>query len=228
MSGTRFTFKANRGISRHGWLRLTPAYSVGLVSQALAGCTDADFVLDPFCGTGTTALVCAMRGISCLTTDLNPFLIWLATVKCASYTEEHVAELAKFGLGAPAAIISASGWVPPMQHIERWWDRATIEELATLRCSIVTASVAEPVRELLKVAFSRVVIETSWASFRHQSVSLKHDISLETQRFSRSKRACDIHLCGDCQSYRGRFGRVEPGRKSTCRSSRCEVTRRGG
>ena len=43
-------------------------------------------VLDPFCGTGTTALVCAERGIACDTTDINPFLIWLAKAKARSYS----------------------------------------------------------------------------------------------------------------------------------------------
>jgi hypothetical protein len=29
-----YTFKYNQKLGRHGWLRLTPAYSVKLVSQA--------------------------------------------------------------------------------------------------------------------------------------------------------------------------------------------------
>ena len=54
-------------------------------------------VLDPFCGTGTTALLCSERGIECDTTDINPFLIWLANAKCNSYSaaelDAKIAEL---------------------------------------------------------------------------------------------------------------------------------------
>ncbi len=80
------TFKGNLKHTRYGWLRLTPAYSVHFVSELLSRfeCADAA-VLDPFCGTGTTALVCAERGIYCDTTDVNPFLIWLTRAKARPY-----------------------------------------------------------------------------------------------------------------------------------------------
>jgi hypothetical protein len=49
------TFRGNLRSTRHGWLRLTPAYSVELVRQLLGARSRADLpVLDPFCGTGTT------------------------------------------------------------------------------------------------------------------------------------------------------------------------------
>jgi hypothetical protein len=49
------TFRGNLRSTRHGWLRLTPAYSVGLVHELLATRSRPDLpVLDPFCGTGTT------------------------------------------------------------------------------------------------------------------------------------------------------------------------------
>ncbi len=84
----RFTHKANLRSTRFGWLRPTPAYSVHLVSDL----ADSTFsrLLDPFCGKGTTALVCGEKGIAADTTDINPFLVWLAEVKTRSYDEESV------------------------------------------------------------------------------------------------------------------------------------------
>src|SRR5215475_13794502 len=87
----RFTFRGNLASTRHGWLRLTPAYSVHLVRELLQGLGDAPGrVLDPFCGTGTTLLACAERGIDCTTVDLNPFLVWLARAKVARYEPAQV------------------------------------------------------------------------------------------------------------------------------------------
>ena len=81
-SQTHLTFKGNRGLGRHGWLRLTPAYSVQMVEQILdSGAVPGGPVLDPFCGSGTTALVCAERGVRADTTDINRFLLWLAAAK---------------------------------------------------------------------------------------------------------------------------------------------------
>src|SRR6187551_2686891 len=54
-SRERHTFRGNLKSTRHGWLRLTPAYSVRLVDELLGGQPGAAGpVLDPFAGTGTT------------------------------------------------------------------------------------------------------------------------------------------------------------------------------
>src|SRR5687768_1943251 len=85
------TFRGNLKSTRHGWLRLTPAYSVRLV-DALLDTAAGSPVLDPFCGTGTTLLSCAEHGVDCDTVDINPFLVWLARTKVARYSPAHLAE----------------------------------------------------------------------------------------------------------------------------------------
>ena len=71
----QYTYKFNKSMGRHGWLRLTPAYSVKIVEEILAG---LDYrpkcVLEPFSGTGTTELVCSSKGIASVAYDINPFL----------------------------------------------------------------------------------------------------------------------------------------------------------
>src|SRR5690242_20079495 len=120
------TFKGNLRETRHGWLRLTPAYSVHLVSELLPKTRErAERVLDPFCGTGTTALVCAEHGIAADTTDINPFLVWLARVKTRRYSAKEIAWFndRSSGLertlsgGAPAKTAS---FVPALHQIEKW------------------------------------------------------------------------------------------------------------
>jgi len=111
------TFKGNHKQTRYGWLRLTPAYSVHLVSELLdAHATTDKVVLDPFCGTGTTALVCAERGVACDTTDINPFLVWLAQAKTSRY---EIRDLESFEsvssevMNAIRATQDEPGWLPP-------------------------------------------------------------------------------------------------------------------
>lgn len=167
------TFKGNRSQGRHGWLRLTPAYSLHLVQDLVAGLSQQDVVLDPFCGTGTTALVCSGQGISCDTIDLNPFLVWLATAKCAPYSETEIRHVQKFSQQTVAQGLSGSGaWAPPIQDIQKWWSEPTLQALSALfaRISEVPAS---RTRDLLHVAFCRTVIETAAVSFGHQSMSFR-------------------------------------------------------
>src|SRR5882724_10947457 len=134
------TFKQNRQHGRHGWLRLTPAYSVRLVEQILADCGEhAEVVFDPFSGTGTTALCAAYRGKTGVATDINPFLIWLANAKARSY---GAAAIASFQHAAQLAAVAAADDSSPMaerpalSNIERWWRPSALTFLLRLKAAV--------------------------------------------------------------------------------------------
>lgn len=171
-------FKGNLKHTRYGWLRLTPAYSVHLVAEILQAQGKAAHVLDPFCGTGTTSLVCAERGISCDTTDINPFLLWLTAAKTRAYPTKDVEAFRKIAVSVAEAMRSeraSSPWVPPLHQIEKWWDERTLNALARGLTSIRSAqdTATEPTTDLLKIAFCRTMIERANVSFGHQSMSFK-------------------------------------------------------
>ena len=88
-----YTFKANRNLGRHGWLRLTPAYGVRLVEHLLSSVDTEAIILDPFSGTGTTGLVAAERGNQAYAFDINPFLVWLGNAKYQNYTENYLFDI---------------------------------------------------------------------------------------------------------------------------------------
>jgi len=136
-------------------------------------------VLDPFCGTGTTALVCAERGIPCDTSDINPFLLWLAQTKARPYGHEDL-ESFRISLKTVSAAIRADGedaWVPSLHQIEKWWDPETLSALgrAMAKIKVLESFVSQSVADLLKVTFCRTMIDRSNVSFGHQSMSFKKD-----------------------------------------------------
>jgi len=176
-----FTFKYNQTQSRHGWLRLTPAYSVKLVQDILRDHADATTLLDPFSGTGTTGLVAAEHGQQCDLIDINPFLIWFGGVKTRSYAETEIYAFAE----AITAVIEAyhqqntqeNFWQPDIQNIDRWWPLHQKTFLARLYAAINSVETSDTARDLLKVGFCQRVIELSNAAFNHQSMSFKHDLA---------------------------------------------------
>ena len=85
-----YTHKFNATSGRHGWLRLTPAYSVKIVEELMGRYDRSQRILDPFCGTATTALSAAYRGHDGVTTDINPFLVWLGKAKTAQYSDATI------------------------------------------------------------------------------------------------------------------------------------------
>lgn len=171
------THRGNLQDTRYGWLRLTPAYSVHLVSEILEKYPDASSVLDPFCGTGTTALVCAERGIACDTVDINPFLVWLAHTKTRKFDADNTAELHNAADKVAVAIGSdtTATWTPPLHQIEKWWDEATLRMLSRMADAIrkYAGDDCTPVSDLLRIAFCRCLIVHSNVSFGHQSMSFK-------------------------------------------------------
>ena len=120
------TFRGNAGAGRHGWLRLTPAYSYRMAEVALADAVPGEVALDPFAGTGTTGLAAARRGMRAILLDVNPFLAWLARVKRRNYSESEIRAARNRARDATAAASSANGgdpFIPPIHRIERCVER---------------------------------------------------------------------------------------------------------
>jgi DNA modification methylase len=171
------TFRGNLNSTRHGWLRLTPAYSVRLVQGLLGSRAGAEPpFLDPFCGTGTTLLSCTEQRFDCDTADINPFLLWLARSKVGSYSQGQRAEARRgIELMRRAALRARSSlaWAPPIHRIERWWSAPALAALSQSFAALAAfgESASRPAQNLLRVAFCRALIESSRAHFGHQSMS---------------------------------------------------------
>lgn len=179
-----YTFKYNTKRGRHGWLRLTPAYSIALVKEILQCDTlfsaenPARNILDPFCGTATTGLVAAEYGLNCTLYDINPFLIWFCKIKSKDFDANTLDYIAK-KLGSDLMRLKlqeSEFWIPPMKNIERWWGKETLFALSTLRNYIITnwgkLNTTDDYN-LLWIAFAKLCIEISAADFNHISVSFK-------------------------------------------------------
>ena len=134
-----YTHKFNANTGRHGWLRLTPAYSVKIVEEIMSRHEDPTRVLDPFCGTATTALSAAYHGHGGVTTEINPFLVWLGRTKTAQYSDASIASTRK----ACARVVESMKCgviepvkAPPIHNIGRWWSEEALKFLCTLRSAV--------------------------------------------------------------------------------------------
>lgn len=170
------TYKGNVGVGRHGWLRLTPAYSVKLVRDKVNEFDPGIVITDPFSGTGTTPLAAAEHGAFGQSLDVNPFLIWLGNTKVSHYGDDSItaAESALAAVLADAKSVMGDEtlWQPPLHKIERWWSHSALAALKAIRAGI-DAVTEGPARDLLDIAFCKTLIACSNAAFNHQSMSFK-------------------------------------------------------
>ena len=75
-------FANNRQRPIHRWYPFVEGYSADLVEWGLAVTgRDKPRILDPFGGSGTTALTAAEQGLDSWFCEVNPYLAWLADVK---------------------------------------------------------------------------------------------------------------------------------------------------
>lgn len=180
----QYTFKYNTAMGRHGWLRLTPAYSVKIVDYILSELKYMpNCILDPFSGTGTTALVCANIGIKSIAYDINPFLVWLAETKTRIYDMDTSQNFMDACHDVLWKIDEEIPWeYPAIYNIERWWGKKQLEFLAKLKKRIWSLK-HNDVQDLLKVAFCRELMALSNAAFNHVSTSFKNstdDLDFQT------------------------------------------------
>ncbi|RJP52685.1 MAG: DNA methyltransferase [Anaerolineaceae bacterium] len=172
-----FTYKYNVKTGRHGWLRLTPAYSLKIVEDLIVAKPKAKRILDPFCGTATTSLSAAYHAREGVTIDINPFLVWLGQSKTARYSKDDikstnnaysgVMDLVKSGDIEPCPL-------PALHNIERWWHRKELDFLRLLKAAIYKTTKEPSIeRTLLMIAFCRTLMKLSNAAFNHQSMSFK-------------------------------------------------------
>lgn len=168
-----YTQAFNRDSGRHGWIRLTPAYSRKIVEDILHTSLDkSPYVLDPFCGSGTTALCAMSNNLDAMTTDINPFLVWLAAAKVANYSTNEIDTALRFA----SSIREQKGLPidePKIHNIYRWWAEEIVVWLCLVKGKIDNCSHSLSVKNLLNVAFCRTVIDLSNAAFNHQSMSFK-------------------------------------------------------
>lgn len=171
------TFKHNISEERHGWLRLTPAYSVKIVEQVLSRFKHSLSVLDPFSGTATTPLCAASHGHSAVSIDINPFLVWFGNTKVSHYDEAVLTRAQEVGTEIRKIVEACAvepATAPAIANIGRWWDDDKLAYLCLVKAAIgLYEAETNRIQDLLKIAFCKTLIELSNAAFNHQSMSFK-------------------------------------------------------
>lgn len=97
----------------HSWLKYKEGFSADLVNILLdeMGATCGDTVMDPFMGSGTTALVCQMRGINSIGYDILPI---------SKVSIEAKANVMKYSIDEIEALIAEfSGLTMPENYLKR-------------------------------------------------------------------------------------------------------------
>ena len=94
-----------------------------------------DTILDPFCGSGTTAIEAMLLGRNALSVDIDPFARLLISVKTEEYKIEDFKLIDRVVNGLKTAKSSdlKRHWVPKIQNIEKWFCETSIVQLSFIK-----------------------------------------------------------------------------------------------
>ncbi len=161
-------FSKNKNVPYHGWFRYREGYSHTLIKELLQRCrlSENEYVLDPFCGSGTTIVEAALNGLSGIGMDINPVAAFISKVKCRSYTDEEVDFIRHV---VPEIIEQAKGAQLDEQYrarygaVEKFFHGHNFERLISLRQVLDASkdSVGNKIYELLLCAYICIIEEVS-------------------------------------------------------------------
>lgn len=121
-----------------------------------------DWVLDPFCGSGTTLVECTLIGRNSTGTDINPLSCLISRAKSTRLTSSQLRLLEDFGdlVARTEHTPRSLTKLPTFFGIDKWFERHVQLELATLLAQIRSVD-DECVRTFLEVVFSAIVVRVS-------------------------------------------------------------------
>ena len=127
--------------------------------------TSNGWVLDPYCGVGTSLVEASMFGMNSVGCDINPLVRLIATTKTTPIVPQVLEPYLK-DLNNSMFQVESSGTVPPtpipdVLNLDYWFSKDVTERLAFLRTSINVIA-DEAVRNFCWVAFSETVRECSY------------------------------------------------------------------
>ena len=127
---------------------------------------EGGWLLDPYCGTGTSLVEASLFGMHSVGCDINPLVRLIATAKstliCLSTLDKTLSELNDhlFQVEFKMAQVPDAP-IPDILNLGYWFSEAVIRSLAYLRFWISEVE-DEGVRNFILVAFSETVREVSY------------------------------------------------------------------
>lgn len=93
--GKLVTFKPNKRLPIYNWVHFKEAFSRSFVTLMLNQFEihEGNWVLDPFCGVGTTLLAAKERGVNAVGIDAHPVFAFVSQAKTQNYNLETLREM---------------------------------------------------------------------------------------------------------------------------------------
>ena len=199
-------FSKNIDIPYHSWFKYREGFSHTLIKELLerSDIGQDEYVLDPFCGSGTTVVEAALNGYSGIGIDINPMCAFISKVKCRSYTDAEVTtilELTNTLVDLLKQQVPNDEYLKKYQEVEKFFSSKNYKRLISVREVIDNQKsiVGNKIYELLLCAYICVIEEVS--DRKRDGNGLKTQVSKveDVEKFYVEKLQ---EMAGDIQKHR--------------------------
>ncbi len=161
------------------------AYVPRLLLQSTVPNGSGYVVLDPFMGSGTTAIEASRHASQVFGVEIDPYARLIATVSTTRYSQVELVELGALIqqiLDAESGLSPNDNLLPELANIEYWFDEKNYSDLLKLKTAITDLAKTKKQSDFLMTAFGDIIRACSKA----ERQSLKPYIS---KRFTKTPKA---------------------------------------
>lgn len=140
------------------YISAVPRFAINAYSQP------GDIVLDPFCGSGTSAIEAMIMGRIAYSIDIDPFARLLIKVKTTKFSKEDISTISRIvdNMRLLEQLPIEELELPPIPNINKWFSNDAIAWLATYKSYIDCKSKDnENVKDYLYVVLAAIVRKVS-------------------------------------------------------------------
>lgn len=154
-------FSQNSKVPYHSWFKYREGYSHNLVKELIfrEKLSSKNFIIDPFCGSGTTLVEASLNGFSSLGMDINPMSSFISNAKSSFYTNEdiisikkHLINLKKYNIN----IVNEENY----EDVKRYFNQKNFKELLIIKNFIDSIS-QEKVKKIFMTGFLSIIEDVS-------------------------------------------------------------------
>lgn len=132
-------------------------------NEIISKLTDpGDWILDPFCGSGTTLVESTLLGRHSVGTDVNPLSCKISSAKVSRFTAAQLVDLNSLlsVVAEPSALARIPARLPEFFGRDKWFSPTSQRELAAL-LNIIRKISDESVRNFAEVVLSSIIVKVS-------------------------------------------------------------------
>lgn len=138
------------------------------------------YVLDPFCGSGTTLVESVLAGYNAIGIDIDPLSVLISKVKTTKIDEKQLKNISDWLINEIKGN-RESVYIPESETIEHWFTKDAIKKLSKIRTIIDvipekfdSSKKSKDIQDLFYVCFSSIIRRVSNADNESQKTYVSH------------------------------------------------------